>query len=354
MSGTTALANTSPPQRRQRPILSGVWLGFVGLTLTGAAVAALAIWPADAAAGWLGAAALLAFAGAGALVMLAAQHLIRGRWRLLERPLTLMLLALPAAAVAALPVLGSLPLLYPWVDHSGGDNAFLIGWLTPGWFIFRTVLLLAALNGFAFLLRRRGPAHVLATVSLLLVPLLATLLAADWVQSRQPDYASSALGVQLLMTGATAALAFAVLLHLRTLGERSLGNVPGALLLMLLLLWVYLQFLPYFIARSSNLPAGVAFYQRREQWPWNLLLWLESIGGGGAMVALFFAAVRQSRGWLAVVTVSAALAMAANMARFGLPPNGVVALLVFAGVLIGLVTLAGSGAMLFAVHRTSA
>jgi hypothetical protein len=265
-----------------------------------AALLAVAAWP-RAMAGWLAAYVFWSSVPIGALCLLMMMRIIPGGWREeLEGPAEAALRSLPLAALAALPILAAPGAIYPWTEGAG-EGAFRAAYMTPGLFALRTVLFFVILGGAALMLRR-SRSTAIAVAGLILLVLLDTLMAVDWLMSLDAGFHSSGFGLYVLSIQATIALGLLILWHLRS-GEAHRPGLLGALLLCALLLWAYFAFMQYFIIWSGDPPQGAAWFRRHATgaWPWAE----HAVGALGLVPLLLLLApsVRRSRrGMLAIAS----------------------------------------------------
>ncbi|MGF7173119.1 hypothetical protein [Azospirillum doebereinerae] len=260
------------------------WTGPALLLVAALAGALLA--PRAALAAWLAALMVWVWPAVGALALLLIDGLFATGWNAAFRDaLSRLTRLLPWLALGFLPVLAGMALLYPWV-RGGGPS----GWLAPGWFVARAVLVWGAWAGlgrFATVGRPRNRGAV--AFALILLALSATVAAIDWMMSLEPGFVSAAYGLLLLSGGLLAACAAALPPALRAspdAPERSRGAL-GALLLALAMVWAYLAFMQYLVAWSGNRPALAGWYLLRGEGPW---LWL-LVGAVAAQAALPFLAL---------------------------------------------------------------
>jgi hypothetical protein len=106
-------------------------------------------------------------------------------------------------------------------------------------------------------------------------------------------------------------------------------GVLGGLLFTFLLLWAYIEFLPYFINWSGNLPDGAAWYIRRGTAGWGALLWAWGVLSGVPLFALLYAKLRNSTVALRVFAAAILLGKACEMAWVTLPEFGGPAVIAF-------------------------
>jgi hypothetical protein len=309
----------------------------VGALVCAAVLLGALRWPQAALTGWLAGATALACIPAGALVLTMMMRLIPGAWgEALRLSCEAAILLTPLAALAFVPVVLGLGGVYPWM-HRAPASAFAANWLSPLGYVARTGLWFAVTGalGWAMIARRRT--KVAAAAGLVAIPVLAHFVAVDWLMSRDPAFASSAFGLQVLSIMATAAFC-AVVLSRHAAGARPFRcGVIGALLLTLLLIWAYLDFMAYLTVWSGNLPDSVGWYQARAQGGWGAEIWLMGLLGGVPLLLLLFATVRKSPRRLAVLCGAVLLSKAVEVVWLAVPPLG------FAGALFGVAAVGGVG-----------
>jgi len=304
---------------RARHLLIGA-----GSVLCAAVLLSALRWPQDALAGWLAAAVAATSVPAGALVLIMMMRLIPGAWgEVLRLGCEAGVLLTPVAALTFVPLFFGLGALYPWVARAA-PSAFAEAWLSGPGYVIRTLVWFGYLGGFAWLMIARRRTAVAAAVALVAMPVLAHLVSVDWLMSRDPEFASSAFGLQILSIMITIAFC-AVLLLRHAAGARPIRTgVPGALLLTLLLIWAYLNFMAYLIVWSGNLPPGVAWYRMRNGL-WADALLIASILGGGPLLLLLLAPVRRSAWLLAWLAAAALVGKLIELLWFAVPPQGMLA-----------------------------
>lgn len=252
--------------------------------------------------GWLAAATFWAGLPLGALCLALAMRLIPGPWREeLGAPLDTMALLSPLSLIAFLPVLAGPGSIYGWMDR---DAVYMSRWFFSG--RSATFLVSAGLLA-AFLLRRQCRASAVAVAGMIAFVLADTAIAVDWLMSLDRSFHSSGFGLYALSIQTTSALAAGMLLRLRNRAAPPRSDLHGALLLTLLLLWIYFAFMQYFIVWSGDQPHGVAWYLRRAQGAWLAMAWVAGTLGILSCILLLFPPIRSSRPWL-VMLASLALA----------------------------------------------
>lgn len=323
----------APALRRGDPRLL-----VAGLVFTGAALAAVVLAPDRAGFGWLAALAFWAGVPVGALALLLILRILPGPWAEALGPVAAPAARLlPLVALAGLPVALDLAALYPWA-RAPLDTAFRAAWLQPVPWLARSALFLAGGSAVAWALARPGRRGLAIAALIGLVP-FHTVIAFDWLMSLDPAFHSSGFGLWLL--AAQALTAFAALLLARLATHRGSPDPLGALFLVLLLLWAYAAFMPFFIAWSGNLPGPAAWYGRRTAGGWGAVFPLIALLHAVPTALLLFRRFRASRRALAAFAGLVLAGQALQAAWFVLPeaPPGPLP------ALTGLAALAGLGAL---------
>lgn len=318
--------------------------GALAAALLVAALALVLVDPRAALTGWLAASVAFAAVPAGSVCLLAMMRLIPGAW---GEDLRLSceagsLLALPALA-AFVPVMLGSALIYPWGRQPPG-SAFQAFWLGPLAFALRTMAWFGLLWWASRELRARRRTGAVAAGGLVAFALLGSVVADDWLMALDARFASSAFGLQNLVLWVL--LAFAVLLRLRLSVGRAPGHpaVLGGVLLTLLLLWAYIQFLTFFIAWSADMPDNARWYLARTG-GWSAVAGLFGLLGGVPLLALLFPAVRGDPRRLGVACIAVIAGKLLEFAWFALPGSDAVGIAadVLASAGLVLATMAGFG-----------
>jgi hypothetical protein len=265
-----------------------------GVGLIGAAIGWI-IAPAELPHAWL--AALTVWLGwpIGCMGLLLIHALTGGRWGHALRPqmvagmITLLLLV-----PALIPLLIVLPTLYPWARSgahlenslylnlpffAGRGAVYLIVWFGLGGLILRA-------------LRQAKPDAALARIApagLILLSITVTYAAIDTTMSLDPDFASSAYG--LIAIAEMGLLALSVSLFAAVVGSlRDEGTIRslGKLLLGLVVLWAYLDFMQVLIVWQSDLAKEAPWYIVRSAGGWGIAA---AVVAGGHFVLPFFALI---------------------------------------------------------------
>ncbi len=236
---------------------------------------------------WL--AALIAWIGwpLGSLALLLVHVLTGGRWG--EAIQTYLLAGIATLALlmpGLLPFLFVLPQLYLWLHAdiakdlpntfylnlpfaAGRGVFYMIVWLALGALTLRAV-------------RRDTLAAPLAVIGLILLGLTVTFAAIDATMSLEPQFISSDFGMIAAAEGGLLALAVTVLAaSMDPLMPREILDDLGKLLLGLLVLWAYLEFMQLLIVWQSDLPHEAPWYIERSKAGWGTLAAILAFGHFG-------------------------------------------------------------------------
>jgi len=336
-------ARREADRRARRTMIAG---GAIALL----ALAGSILGGGEALAGWLGAAAAFSAVPAGSLVLLLMMRLIPGVWgeelRLSVEAATLLT---GLAALLFAPVLLASATLYPWA-RGAQLSGFQQAYLTPVFFALRTAGRFLLLLWIAARMRARRASVPTAAFGVVGIPLAAIAMSVDWFLSFDPKFVSSAFGLQFLLREITLGFCAALVLRLAVAPAPRRVGIAGALLLTLLLLWAYIEFLSFFIGWSPNNPEAAAWYLRRGEGPWLVLLWGWAIASAVPLLLLLFARFRASVRALICLALLVAAGKLGELAWIVLPGQGAVAPLVYGAACLGL-GLVLIGALPFALRR---
>jgi hypothetical protein len=283
------------------------------------AVATLAGWaalPGQFPHAWLAAWTCWLAWPLGSVALVLIHALTGGRWgETLRRPLTVGVAALPVMLAAGAPLVLVRPELYPWMHPEIAAHLTKSLYLNAPFFDVRTAIYLLVWLTLSFktlrALRYEQPGTRLARIApagLILLALTVTFAAIDYTLSLEPRFQSSIYG---WMAGSEAIL-FALSIAVAAAGLMpGAGAAPardlGRLLLALLVLWAYLDFMQLLIVWNSNLPREALWYLPRLHGGWGRIAVLIAIGHFALpFLALLWPQVQRSRrtlGWIAVLIV---------------------------------------------------
>lgn len=284
-----------------------------------AGVVALAIWVVAlilaskvALLAWLVAFAACSSVPIGCLAILMMVTLVPGKWRdLYLAPLLTGSAFLPLVAIALVPILIGVAILYPWTNATvtAGYPAFKAAWLSPAFFVVRQLLYLAILLGFWLLMLLAPFARIAAAgFGLIVYAIIASSMGVDLVESLRPDFHSSEFGLLFLSGQWLAGISFGILLGLaaRPGGAPLAGAGPFAVAL---LCWAYLHAMQFIVIWAADIPDEVIWYLDRGVGIWAVitpLLFL--VQGFGPFFAILSPTVRNSRrSMIAIAVVTLAM-----------------------------------------------
>jgi hypothetical protein len=257
--------------RRDPPLIIGA-IGLLGCLI------GFIFAPRDTLAAWLVCWLGWGSIPIGALALLMLVALIPGIWRqLYEVPLRLGATLVPLVAVAMIPLLIGIELLYPWTAHgaTAGYAAFKAAWLSTGFFIARTVVYLVVLSllAWALLTVRPGLRAPIAAFGVILYAIIGSLIGIDFAESTEPNFHSSIYGLLALTNQWLAGISFAILLGLWS----HRGEAPRAaagVLVTAILMWGYMHAMQYIVIWAGNIPAEAGWYIERGRNGWWALAWI--------------------------------------------------------------------------------
>jgi len=254
----------------------------------------------------------------GSLALLMIRAITGGAWGDCIRPQLLAAARmLPLMAIAAIPVLVWMQVLYDWTapatlahDLQGRQQTW---YLDPTFFVIRTVVYFVVWIGWLVAFTRNMDDRVLArriaAPGLIVFGVSSLLASVDWAVSLTPHWHSSIFGM-MVGTGwllGACALATAAAVWTR---EGDAANEPGVLhdlgnmLLMFVLAWSYLAFMQYLTVWIADLPDENAWYIPRTLTSWRYLAWfLIAFNFALPFATLLSRAAKRRRTWLRAVAV---------------------------------------------------
>ncbi len=247
----------------------------------------LAAWLA---AGWFWLGTML-----GLAVNARVHRLTGGRWGRLLAPVTRAWLrpVAPLLVLVVVPVVLGARWLYPWVaDPHAAHGALQRAWFTPPWPLVRALAYAGACAALVHAPRagtRETPGR--AAGALMAGTLLVTLLATEAVMSLTPTWSSTVFGWLAAATQWTGGAAVVVAITAANRARRGVdrrraaqdlppsrevARVPvlrdlGNLLLMLVGVQAYLQFMQFLVIWAEDLPRETSWYLPRMAGAWGAL-----------------------------------------------------------------------------------
>ncbi len=214
--------------------------------------------------------------------------------------------AVPAACLLFLPVLAGMHILYPWATQGVGvlglaAPQFKALWLSPGFFIGRSLAYLACWSLLARLSQRPAlqGSRGFCAAALVAYTFTVGLAATDWLMSLLPQWYSSVYGWLAGSGQMLAGMALAIVWVTRLPGERKVLPDLGNLLMMYVMTWAYLAFVQFLIIWAENLPHEIVWYLRRGTPGWVAVAWLLVVFHGALpMAVLLSRKAKRSAAWM--------------------------------------------------------
>jgi hypothetical protein len=282
--------------------------------------------PRVAAGGWLIAFVFVSAIPLGSLTWLFIHCLTGGRWGDTAAPVMQPAASIiPFLAIAFIPVLIALPMLYPWVA-SAPDNAADVRalYLNIPLFLARSAIAFIGWSALAILLPRMqsGATSLFASVGLLFHAVMMSLMAIDWILSTEPLFISSSFGATIAITQLLAALSFAVMVAPAT--DPGTARDLGGLMLAVTLGITYINFMAVLVIWYGDLPDKVSWFVLRLRQPWlSVAVACFVFGSLIPIAALLLGRVRESHTALRWVAVSSLIGLALFDAWLLAPAYGV-------------------------------
>ena len=251
----------------------------------------------------------------GSLALLMIHAIIGGAWGdCIRPPLLAAARLLPLMAVAAIPILVEMRVLYSWTAPAPNAQAQAQSWyLADTFFVIRTVVYFVVWIGWLVAFTRNMDDRVLArriaAPGLIVFGVSSLLASIDWAVSLTPHWHSSVFGM-MVGTGwllGACALATAVAAWPRARDatpEPGVLHDLGNLLLMFVLAWSYLAFMQYLTIWIADLPDENAWYIPRTLTSWRYLAWfLIAFDFALPFAVLLSRAVKRNQAWLRTIAV---------------------------------------------------
>jgi hypothetical protein len=301
--------------RRQAELVAWT-VGGVGLVAT---VVGWIVAPSAFPHAWLAAVTVWMGWPLGCMGLLLIHALTGGRWgEAIQPQLIAGMVTLPLLLPALIPLMTMLAALYPWARADAAlhlDNRF---YLNLPFFAGRVIVYLIVWFGLAELilraLRQPAPGAALARLAppgLILLAITVTYASIDMTMSLDPRFVSSVYG--LIEISEMGLLALSVSVFAAALGlppDESTMHSLGRLLLGLVVLWAYLDFMQVLIVWQSDLASEAPWYVARTAGGWGIIA---AVIAAGHFVLPFFALIwpqlqRSRRG---IASVAALLVLSA-------------------------------------------
>lgn len=232
--------------------------------------------------------------GLGSMGILLMHHTVGGKWGMvIRRMCEAGARTLPYMALLLIPVLLSIPTLYPWARPEALHDANIqakAGYLNVPFFLARVVFYVLVWTFYAWRLSTwsaeqdsSGDERLMAKMRAVSAPGLVVFVWVtsfafiDWVMSLEPHWFSTIYGLMFLVGQVLESFAFVIAL-LIVLSQSSplkeyvtkqhlhdLGNMMFAFMV----LWAYLSFSQFLIIWAGNLPDENPWYLRRLRGGWG-------------------------------------------------------------------------------------
>lgn len=223
----------------------------------------------------------------GSLALLMIHAITGGAWGDgIRPPLLAAARMLPLMALAVIPVLVCLHVLYGWSTPAtlahDMQARHQMWYLDPTFFVIRTVVYFVLWIGWLILFSRnmddRVRARRIAAPGLIVFGLTSLLAATDWAVSLTPHWHSSIFGMMVgtgwLLGACALATAVAAWQGARDAAlDADVLHDLGNLLLMFVLAWSYLAFMQYLTIWIADLPDENVWYIPRTLTSWRYLAW---------------------------------------------------------------------------------
>ncbi|MFC4174483.1 hypothetical protein ACFOYU_20925 [Microvirga sp. GCM10011540] len=210
----------------------------------------------------------------GSLALLMIGHLMNEGWLAPVRSeAEAAALTMPLLLLMGIPLALGLEQLFPWADNRIDLPSGRAVFLSPAFFLVRSVVYILIASVIAFWLVGTGNPRRVSGIGLFLLTPVITFAAFDWAFSRDPTWWSSLFGFAFALSQVLAALALTILITLlrpeHAAPERMKSLERALLTLSLLAIWTW--FGHFLIVWLANLPDEAAWYLRRAD-PGNLVL----------------------------------------------------------------------------------
>jgi hypothetical protein len=237
--------------------------------------------------------------GLGSMGILLMHHTVGGKWGMpIRRMCEAGCRTLPYMAILLIPVLLSIPILYPWARPDAVHNANIqtkTAYLNLPFFLARAVVYFSVWTYYGWYLskwsaeqdetgddRLSSRMRAVSAPGLVVFTFVTTFAFIDWIMSLEPNWFSTIYGLMFLVGQVLESFALVIALvivlsNLSPLKEvlttqhlHDLGNMMFAFMV----LWAYLSFSQFLIIWAGNLPDEIPWYLRRLRggWGWVALL----------------------------------------------------------------------------------
>ncbi|HUI22306.1 MAG TPA: hypothetical protein VLZ74_14835 [Methylocella sp.] len=248
----------------------------------------------------------------GCMGLLLVHALTGGQWGHATRPqLVAGMTSLVLLPPALIPLIMVLPALYPWLRPEVAAHLSNGFYLNLPFLTMRTVAYLIVWFGLGVLILnalRRSDANArlarIAPFGLILLAVSITFAAIDATMSLDPHFTSSVYGLITIVDMGLLALAVSIFAAIiQQAADSGTMRDFGRMLLALVILWAYLDFVQMLIVWQADLPDEAAWYIPRIRGGWGIMAGL--IATGHFLLPFFVLlspALQRSRLWIAFIT----------------------------------------------------
>ncbi len=236
--------------------------------------------------------------GLGSMGILLLHHTVGGKWgMLIRRMCEAACRTLPYMAILLIPVLLSLPTLYPWARADAARDANIqakTAYLNVPFFVGRAAFYFLVWSFYAWRLSKWSveqdqtgdeqlidKMRAVSAPGLVVFTFVTSFAFIDWIMSLEPNWFSTIYGAMFLIGLVVESFALVIALvivlskqsplkeYLTAQHLHDLGNMMFAFMV----LWAYLSFSQFLIIWAGNLPEEIPWYLRRLRggWQWVAL-----------------------------------------------------------------------------------
>lgn len=308
--------------------------------------------PKIGAAGWLTGFTFWMQILSGSLVLVMIHRLTGGRWGQAIAPVVApATAAVPSLILLAVPLLISIPVLYPWPHGADQVKSDVLSYyLNIPSFVVRSVIALVGWSALAWFMPRladdRG--RLVAALGLVFYALTISSVSIDWFLALEAPFTSSSFGAGVAIAALVSALAWAATVMPEPDDSSATGDVGGLLLATILGL-TYIDFMAVLVIWYSDLPREEIWFVERIPWLWTALAIIAFLLTSLIpTLALLLSRVRNGPRPLRRVGICTLCGVAIYNAYLIAPPAGAAALLT------SLIALVGIGLALFGIFARTA
>jgi hypothetical protein len=232
--------------------------------------------------------------GLGSMGILLLHHTVGGKWGMvIRRMCEAASRTLPYMALLLIPILLSIPTLYPWARPEAVHDANIqakAAYLNVPFFLVRVPIYFLIWTFYAWRLSKWsaeqdqtgdvsliGKMRAVSAPGLVVFTFITTFAFIDWVMSLEPNWFSTIYGVMFLVGQVLESFAFVIALVIVLSRQSPLKEYVtaqhlhdlGNMMFAFMVLWAYLSFSQFLIIWAGNLPEETPWYLRRLRGGWG-------------------------------------------------------------------------------------